>query len=246
MSRLYFSVLLISVEAAITTAQSKCTGKDGFLVCCAGFELDKKTGICRECGDGYFGENCSEVCRFPTFGRRCQGLCDCPLSMCDFVKGCTYTSGNSHNQKRTKGPTEKMILSTKWNSAPEVNRNSNNNFRDPMHLLLLIIACINIIYVLIKSAKYFRGKFKRLICLYTHQSKKEYGKELYVGVLETPLQNDNYDVIQNELVFEGTTHTKLKFQQATQNVVIETHSEAKGPPNIPKKGTNIKKKKIMT
>lgn len=37
---------------------------------------------------GYIGINCTTVCPYPTYGHRCQGLCDCNEEMCDVSNGC--------------------------------------------------------------------------------------------------------------------------------------------------------------
>lgn len=44
---------------------------------------------------GYTRLNCSSKCPYPTYGRNCQGLCDCSEIQCDISRGCgTLTSGN--------------------------------------------------------------------------------------------------------------------------------------------------------
>ena len=38
---------------------------------------------------GYFGENCSQQCPYPSYGIRCQGgFCDCDEDLCDVSTGC--------------------------------------------------------------------------------------------------------------------------------------------------------------
>lgn len=43
----------------------------------------------KECPIGYFLENCSSICPYPLFGRRCIQKCSCDKQLCDFVHGCT-------------------------------------------------------------------------------------------------------------------------------------------------------------
>ena len=37
---------------------------------------------------GFYGENCTETCPFPSYGRDCQDICDCTVDDCNFVIGC--------------------------------------------------------------------------------------------------------------------------------------------------------------
>lgn len=43
----------------------------------------------KECMPGYFGNNCSEVCEYPTFGKKCANVCSCEKHLCNFMHGCT-------------------------------------------------------------------------------------------------------------------------------------------------------------
>lgn len=48
-----------------------------------------------ECMPGYTGLNCSSKCPYPTYGRHCQGLCNCREILCEVSFGCrTLTTGN--------------------------------------------------------------------------------------------------------------------------------------------------------
>lgn len=48
-----------------------------------------------DCMNGYTGLNCTAKCPYPTYGRKCQGICDCNLNQCDASRGCkSQTSGN--------------------------------------------------------------------------------------------------------------------------------------------------------
>lgn len=40
------------------------------------------------CPTGYFGQNCSKPCVYPSFGERCQGECNCTDEMCNIITGC--------------------------------------------------------------------------------------------------------------------------------------------------------------
>lgn len=55
--------------------------------CCADFYMKGKK--CIPCPKGYFGLNCSYMCPYPTYGRRClDGKCTCPKEYCNANTGC--------------------------------------------------------------------------------------------------------------------------------------------------------------
>lgn len=45
-----------------------------------------------ECPAGYFGQNCSDRCPWPTYGGWCNQTCAC--ATCDHILGCMTTKGN--------------------------------------------------------------------------------------------------------------------------------------------------------
>lgn len=49
----------------------------------------------------YIGLNCNSACPYPTYGDRCQELCDCSNEKCDVSTGCrdlsTLTMGMYFN-----------------------------------------------------------------------------------------------------------------------------------------------------
>lgn len=51
--------------------------------------LLKYVFCCKECPPGYRGDNCSEVCKYPTFGKTCAKQCSCEKHLCNFEHGCT-------------------------------------------------------------------------------------------------------------------------------------------------------------
>lgn len=50
---------------------------------------------------GYSGLNCATRCPYPTYGRRCQGHCNCSNYTCDVSTGCrTLTTGQLYFPNR--------------------------------------------------------------------------------------------------------------------------------------------------
>ena len=46
-----------------------------------------------ECFIGFYGWNCSEICKFPSYGEKCQGTCKCEPTLCDHRSGCKNLYG---------------------------------------------------------------------------------------------------------------------------------------------------------
>uniref|UniRef100_A0A8W8MIT1 Uncharacterized protein n=1 Tax=Magallana gigas TaxID=29159 RepID=A0A8W8MIT1_MAGGI len=44
---------------------------------------------CTDCPSGYYGSNCSNSCRYPSYGVDCQEECQCAKKACDHVFGCS-------------------------------------------------------------------------------------------------------------------------------------------------------------
>lgn len=49
------------------------------------------------CPIGFFGYNCTQPCRFPSFGEKCQSGCNCSWDLCDHITGCTSIKGKFKN-----------------------------------------------------------------------------------------------------------------------------------------------------
>lgn len=47
------------------------------------------------CDRGFRGENCDTKCPYATYGDGCQSLCNCNITYCDHVNGCTVSSGGT-------------------------------------------------------------------------------------------------------------------------------------------------------
>ncbi|XP_062590562.1 uncharacterized protein LOC134252140 isoform X1 [Saccostrea cucullata] len=51
-----------------------------------------QSGKCKECLPGFVGEHCSHTCRYPSYGKGCQHVCECDQSVCHVVSGCSKVS----------------------------------------------------------------------------------------------------------------------------------------------------------
>ncbi|XP_061194943.1 cell death abnormality protein 1-like [Saccostrea echinata] len=56
--------------------------------CLPGFYWNKDSKVCTECKRGFFGHDCSNPCRYPNYGKRCQKECNCTEDFCDIAVGC--------------------------------------------------------------------------------------------------------------------------------------------------------------
>ena len=45
------------------------------------------------CPIGFYGNNCTSPCRYPSFGTGCQGFCPCSKEFCDNISGCRINQG---------------------------------------------------------------------------------------------------------------------------------------------------------
>lgn len=50
--------------------------------------LKKNIVYFKECLFGYFDDNCSKVCEYLVFGKRCVNECFCEKYLCNFLNGC--------------------------------------------------------------------------------------------------------------------------------------------------------------
>ncbi|XP_061179172.1 uncharacterized protein LOC133187787 isoform X2 [Saccostrea echinata] len=61
----------------------------GFRECCSGYKWDENFKNCTKCIPGYFGVNCAQSCKYPSFGDGCQQECKCREEECSVAWGCT-------------------------------------------------------------------------------------------------------------------------------------------------------------
>ncbi|XP_062597137.1 uncharacterized protein LOC134258600 [Saccostrea cucullata] len=54
--------------------------------CLAGYKLENSE--CVECKTGYTGLKCEIKCPYPSYGSKCQQLCNCSETNCNSVSGC--------------------------------------------------------------------------------------------------------------------------------------------------------------
>ncbi|XP_062610787.1 multiple epidermal growth factor-like domains protein 10 [Saccostrea cucullata] len=60
--------------------------------CCDGYFRDRNVGACVKCPKGYTATNCSEKCRYPSYGVECQLECQCNETECHYSTGCMNIS----------------------------------------------------------------------------------------------------------------------------------------------------------
>lgn len=45
------------------------------------------------CNDGYHGPDCLLQCRYPSYGKKCQRMCNCSSLECNHITGCGNMTG---------------------------------------------------------------------------------------------------------------------------------------------------------
>lgn len=45
------------------------------------------------CEKGFWGNNCTKPCPFPSYGKECQLECSCKKEVCDHANGCQDITG---------------------------------------------------------------------------------------------------------------------------------------------------------
>ncbi|XP_052682257.1 uncharacterized protein LOC128162880 [Crassostrea angulata] len=76
-----------------------CNEIDGTLACCTGYKLNPERNECILCDSGFRGNNCDAKCPYPTYGEDCQSECNCNITYCDHVNGCTVSSEESFSKE---------------------------------------------------------------------------------------------------------------------------------------------------
>ncbi|XP_078328988.1 uncharacterized protein LOC144623905 isoform X2 [Crassostrea virginica] len=96
--------LLILLTSLCGTGKTIPICKENIGGCCEGYFWNSLNDKCEVCMSGYFGQNCSFKCPYPTFGNRCQEICFCKENLCDVSTGCKIqTTGAA--LKRSTGVT---------------------------------------------------------------------------------------------------------------------------------------------
>nr|XP_034330963.1 cell death abnormality protein 1-like isoform X2 [Crassostrea gigas] len=68
---------------------------------------------CEECNVGFFGINCSIPCRYPSYGNKCQSLCNCLEIDCHPATGCK-------DGLPTISSPAAVLISSKQGNTPEL------------------------------------------------------------------------------------------------------------------------------
>lgn len=91
------------------------------------------------CPSGYYGSNCSNSCRYPSYGVECQEECHCLKKACDHVIGCLDYAFDGKERERENEKEGYLLLKI---------------------LLLLKIPKLNV--------RFWKNRFYRLILMSNH------------------------------------------------------------------------------
>ncbi|XP_061166359.1 uncharacterized protein LOC133175277 [Saccostrea echinata] len=72
-----------------------------------------KSNNCTECPHGSFGLNCKLKCPSGYYGALCMSVCECPVSDCHYVRGCT-TENSTHISSITPDITNQPSTVYEW------------------------------------------------------------------------------------------------------------------------------------
>ncbi|XP_062577919.1 uncharacterized protein LOC134239792 [Saccostrea cucullata] len=90
MKKIYYIVLVIISRSQNGNVSAFCDGL--FRPCCAD-EMLLANNTCVPCQPGFHGANCTRVCDYPYYGKKClDGKCACPRELCDKATGCVQTT----------------------------------------------------------------------------------------------------------------------------------------------------------
>lgn len=81
-----FYISISMVFSLKTTEEGLCSGLP--FGCCPHTRWDSYKEQCVECSAGYYWINCSKMCVYPTFGKKCSQHCECEKQVCNFERGC--------------------------------------------------------------------------------------------------------------------------------------------------------------
>lgn len=128
-----------------------CGSFQGTTTCCSGSFWSEEKSACEKCPLGYHSFNCSEICKFPTFGDDCQHICNCSKDLCSHINGCNLSKGNVNSSSNhiinettekinqtTRLPVEKVSSIGKASEQPPV----------PYSILYIIITLVCIFVIL--------------------------------------------------------------------------------------------------
>nr|XP_034308687.1 N-acetylglucosamine-1-phosphodiester alpha-N-acetylglucosaminidase-like [Crassostrea gigas] len=96
--RICFAFVML-FQPVVLESMRVCNEIDGKLACCTGYKLNPERNECILCDRGFRGKNCDTKCPYRTYGDSCQSLCNCNITYCDHVNGCTVSSEESFSKE---------------------------------------------------------------------------------------------------------------------------------------------------
>uniref|UniRef100_A0A8W8JTX8 EGF-like domain-containing protein n=1 Tax=Magallana gigas TaxID=29159 RepID=A0A8W8JTX8_MAGGI len=88
-----------------------------------------------ECNDGYYGQDCISPCKYPSYGEKCLQICNCVPFKCNNIDGCENIT------ELTEMPTTKSeeIFNFEWTF---VNKHREAIIAGSSSLILIIAICL--------------------------------------------------------------------------------------------------------
>ncbi|XP_056020590.1 uncharacterized protein LOC125664814 [Ostrea edulis] len=139
---------LISIFTVVYSKRL-CEGETG-KVCCAGYVWNSDVRECQECLPGYFGINCSQQCRFPSYGGECQNICSCEPASCHHAIGCKEMNNKSIPKVQEKDDITQTEKTEQEKETTNIGASTQSvPTQENTKILLLSIIALIAIFVLI-------------------------------------------------------------------------------------------------
>ncbi|XP_062621099.1 uncharacterized protein LOC134282708 [Saccostrea cucullata] len=100
--------------------------------CSTNYWYKEDSNECVACNQGYFGNNCTELCPFPFYGVVCVKKCNCSVDDCHYATGCPV-----------------LQIETNGTTSPSEKRDTFNRKRLNLRIGVFVYGGILIVFVLL-------------------------------------------------------------------------------------------------
>ncbi|XP_062601840.1 multiple epidermal growth factor-like domains protein 10 isoform X2 [Saccostrea cucullata] len=172
--------LICFLKTGSIWSQSMCKGFPGG--CCPGYQWNNNIENCTVCEAGFSGINCTKKCVYPSYGLRCQDVCNCSNDTCDFISGCNESSTLT---LQTISSIDHLNITNQTQYAGDFTTVlANKESRMPSHMSLIVLSLS--LCVIIALAVYGSLKAKKKL------------KRLKKATIDQVIEQDTYQTIEDK------------------------------------------------